>query len=322
MKTHRWLLSLLILPSLAAAPATGPATALVGPKFESQAAGITLRPPLGGKTVRGPVGSSEIVRFVNDDKKWILKVSRVLLEAGKPLPLSVWKDQAGVERPGMFELTIEQFKSDAPGAQMLRQEITKLGNHSMGQMAAKYDFGLETNLTQEAVIRTSDLQYYVLGMTSPAPRKGDITQDPNVQQAVETFSQVIDSVEILDQTAAKDDRDIRLLRTRLLYANLTEAKLRQLVQGEQWLRIMRDNKDVGYSYIVQDIARDLPRKGGKPEPASSPEGLRIGVRSRMLPQAGVQVDSECWYFTTFDRKYEAFSTLAYTEDPKSGKTTS
>src|SRR5262249_11656831 len=160
-----------------AQPATAPSRDLLGLPYESLANGIMLRPPAGSKQIRGALGSNEVVRFVNESNKWVLKVTRGLLEDGKPLPLTKWQKE-GHEYPGMFELSIDQFKADVPGAQILRQDTGTYNNHTVGLMVAKYDYGLETNLNQEAVIPVNDMQYFILAMTSPAPRSGDLETDP------------------------------------------------------------------------------------------------------------------------------------------------
>src|SRR3954466_4765099 len=92
-------------------PATAPSGggSLLGQKFQSAAAGIAFSAPAGMKEVRGEVGSNEIVRFTSEEQHRELRVTRVTLEAEKPLPLTTWKDKDGVEHPGMLELTTEQF---------------------------------------------------------------------------------------------------------------------------------------------------------------------------------------------------------------------
>jgi hypothetical protein len=293
---------------------------LLGDKFQSPAAGIALRPPAGSKSVRGPIGSNQVVQFFQEEKKWTLTLTRVLLEEGKPLPLTSWKDKDGHDQPGMLELTTNQFKSDTPGAELLRQDTINVGEVGVGVMVARASSGLNTNLIQRAVIRASDLQYYLLAMTSPAPRDGDVTQDAGVQLAARTFSQMLDSIQLLDQSQIKHDQDERLYRTRTLLLNLTEDKIRGALRGEQWYRVTREGNDVGYSYVVEEIAHDLPRKG-QPPATTGPAGVLIGIRSRVIPESGVQVDSESWLFSTFDRKTESWSRISYTSNSKTGKST-
>lgn len=306
---------------LSAQPATRPGAPLLGQRFESLAAGIAFRPPADMKQLRGAIGSTEVVRFVNEDRKWILKVSRVLLEPDKPLPLSVWKDKDGIERPGMLEFITSQFKTETPGAEVLRQDVIEIGEASVGLMAAKFNFGLETNLSQQAIVRASDLQYYVFALTCAVPRQGNIEADPTTRLAVESFNAMVDTVQLLDQSRLKQDQDERLYRTRSLFVNLTRDKLSSTLVKEQWLRVVRDGKDVGYTYVIEEIARDLPRKG-RPERQAGTEGVLVGARARLIPETGGQTDSESWLFCTFDRKYEAWSSIAVTDDPNTGRISS
>ncbi|WP_428940235.1 hypothetical protein [Fontivita pretiosa] len=307
-------------PPAASAPSTLPAQNLLGPGFRSLAAGIELAPPAGSREIRGALGSDEIVRFVHDERRWVVRVTRVILE--KSLALTTWKDADGVERPGMLESITEQFKRDNPSHEILRSDTTNIADADVGILVARYNFALETNLLQQAIVRGGELVYFVISMTSPAPRTGDLEEDPNVVLAAETFQQMLSSIRLLDQTELKLDQEDRLFRTRTLYVNLTERKLREALIPEQWFRVIREGKDIGYSYVVEEVARDLPRKGKiERSPAGGPHGILVGVRSRMIPQPGVQIDSETWMFNTFDRKVESWATLTYATDAQGGKTT-
>jgi hypothetical protein len=74
--------------------------------------------------------------------------------------------------------------------------------------------------------------------------------------------------------------------------------------------MVKDGKDIGYTYIVEEIGRDLPRHGQRDalQSADSPEGVVIGMRSRTLPEPGVQIDAESWAWASFDRRHEKFHT--------------
>jgi len=135
---------------------------------------------------------------------------------------------------------------------------------------------------------------------------------------VATFSAVLDSLQLLDQTTLKEDQDQRLFRTRTLFVNLTRKKLTDALVKQQWLRILRDGKDVGYTYVVEEIGHDLPRKG-RADRQGGNEGILIGIRSRRINAGVGQLDTESWQFCTFDRKYEAWSTVGYTTDLKGNK---
>jgi hypothetical protein len=221
----------------------------------------------------------------------------------------------------MLEVTVDQFKAVTPGTQILKEFPDDTREPQIGFMAAKYNFGFETNLTQQAIIRASNLRYYILSFTSAAPREGELESSPAVLEAVHAFEQVVQTVEISDLSDVRQDQEERLFRTRTLFVNLNESRLRKTLVPEQWLRFIQDGKDVGYSYVIQEVARDLPRKG-KPEVQTGPEGVLVGIRSRLIPEPGVQTDAESWYFMTFDRKFETFSTVVYGQHPKTGNTTS
>jgi hypothetical protein len=327
MMTHRIVMALLAgclitVPARAQTLPVTPGSELLGQRFESRAAGIALRPPLGMKTIRGAVGKAEVVRFIDDERKWVVKVTRVILEMDKPVPLTKWKDDEGRINNGMLEFTTEQFRTDTPGAEILRQDVIDVGDLPVGMMAARFNFGLETNLTQQAIVGqpSSQLQYYIIAMTCPAPRQGDLESDPGVRAAVESFNATVRSVQVLDQTAIKEDHVERLFRTRTLFVNWTTDRLKRSIQPEQWLRVIQDGKDIGYTYVVEELGQDIPRKG-KPDRQGPAQGVLIGVRSRMLPPTGGQLDSESWLYCSFDRKNEAWSTIAYIDDPKEGKST-
>src|SRR5262245_51429988 len=147
MTIHRFILVLLI-GSLAISPIarsqTTRQTALsgetaLGQRFESLASGIALRPPAGTKLFRGVFGTSEVARFVDEDRKWAIKLSRILLEDNKPVPLTTWKDaKNNAEHPGMLQFTIEQFKLERPGAEFFRQDTTWTKVGEVGMLAARY----------------------------------------------------------------------------------------------------------------------------------------------------------------------------------------
>ena len=283
----------------------------LGAVFESQSAGIAFRTPSDCKQVRRP-GADEIVQYVSDAKKWHLRVHRI--QFGQPVPIATRKDpKTQKDVPGLLEMTLEQFQVDKPGAQVLREEVVPLGDALVGMIAARYSEGLETFLHQQALVRQSDRTYAIFTMTSPAPRAGageEIAQDPRVRDAVETFNAVLDSVRMLDQSHIREEQQQRLYRTRSLFLNVTENRLRNALIKEQWLRMLdAKGRDVGYLYVVEEVAADLPKKKAPKKPGRD-DGVRIGIRSRTLPEAGVQVDAEQWMWMAFDKRHEQWSAAA------------
>lgn len=293
-------------------------TKALGTKFQSLAAGFAFCPPAEMKPFKGQLGTDEVARYTNDDRHWILKVTRLLQNVRTPL--DKWtdpKDPNQVQHNGMLQFAIEQLKADSPQIEIVRGEgdgsIINVGPHPVGMIAARYNFATETNLTQEAVVQANEKDYFIIAMTCPAPKRGELDEDIGVKYAVDAFGASVDSVQILDQSMIEQDNIARLDRTRALLVNWTENKIRNSIVKEQWLRVIKDGKDIGYTYITQDIARDIPRKG-KPERQTGPEGLLVGQRSRTITDKGLQIDSETWSFCSFDRRYEDWSTVAVSQN--------
>lgn len=279
----------------------------LGGRFQSEAAGIAFTGPADCREIRR-TGTEQVVQYVNEQRKWSLTVSRAVL--GKSVPLTEWTDGEGRRQPGMLEATVEQMKADSPGIEILRQDFINVGSTEVGMIAARVTIGLETRLTQRALVRSSDRLYFSFTFLTPAPREGALEQDPETSRVVDLFNRIIDSVKVLDQSRLMEEQNQRLYRTRALYVNLTEDRLRGVLAPEQWLRLLRDGKDIGYSYVVEEVATDLPRPGIAADAnRGGREGVRVGIRSRTYPDAGMQVDAETWLFVTFDRRNEIWSNV-------------
>ena len=286
----------------------GAGGARLGDVFESQSAGIAFRAPADARLVRRG-GGDEIVQYVNEQKKWNLRVHRI--QFGEPMPVAARKDRKTEKVvPGLLELTLDQFKLDKPGAEVLRDDVVPMNDALVGLIAARYSEGFETYLHQQALVAQSERTYAIFTMTSPAPRAGDVTADAAVREAVETFNAVLDSVRVLDQSHIREEQQQRLYRTRALFLNVTENRLRNALIKEQWLRMLDKNgRDVGYMYVVEEVAGDLPKKRAPKKPTRA-DGVRIGIRSRTLPEPGVQVDVEQWMWMAFDKRHEQWSGAA------------
>jgi hypothetical protein len=294
-------------------PDATPTNAHLGSPFEDLAAGISFAPPGGTKEIRGLPGDV-IVRYVDDDRHWVLTVNKMTFErpvrlfnpaSTQPVP------DAPKTSKGILDLLADKMKTDAPNAQVLRQDVITISGVDVGMLAARYTIGPQTNLTQQAIFKADDENFYLFNLTTPAPRTGEIGDDANVQSAVGTFTDMLDTVHLLEQTSVREEQEERLMHTRTLFVNWTPEKIKAALVKEQWLRLLRDGRDVGYSYVVEEEGRDLPRPGHKQsEFAGGDEGVLIGVRSRSVPKAGVQVDSQSWMWVSFDRKHEKWSDAA------------
>lgn len=296
--------------------------------YQNPLAGIAFRTPAGLREVKGQ--GEEIARFVNQDQRWELVVTRAT--SAQPLPLTGAAPGAHaaptVPRPskngedgvgvgaaatqsseplqfGLLETLAARLKQSNPGVEIVRQDTVNLGEFSAGIIAARVSARGGPKLLQQAMVQANDQLYYVLTMTSPAAEdaKGADSADAGEIAAVDAFSTVLDSVELLDRTAVKDDQNERLFRTRSLFVNLTSARVRQALIHEQWMRLVQNGKDVGYTYIVEE-----------PDDAAGQNGVKIGIRSRSYPNDDTQVDGETWYFVSGDRNHENWSNLLWVQN--------
>ncbi len=288
------------------APTTRP---LLGAPYSSQAAGISLTPPAGCKIVNRPVGDT-VVEFVSEARKISLRVTKTSFS--KPIKLSIGPDAPGPvingeKDKGLLEMTVAQLSARMANNKVLRQDVLPLSGHDAGVIVMRATAGVHPQLVQQAIIQFNEQTYFNLIMTTPGlsfdapPEKADATEI----NAAATFRAVLDTVQLLDPEKLRDEQVNRLFRTRTMFVNWTEAKVRSALIPEQWMRVIRDGKDIGYSYLVEE-----------PETRGVNPGVKIGIRSRTVPKPGQQIDAETWYHVTFDRKQENWSSIALVTEAK------
>jgi hypothetical protein len=274
----------------------------LGEPFQSIAAGIALRPPQGGKMVRRP-GSAEIVRFVYEKANSVLTVTSTSLP--RPTSLST-ADLPNAPDAGILEMAAAEMTRVHPEAQIVRQDTTNLDEQGVGMLAARYLIGETSFLVQQALIQGTEQSFYTVTYITPGAKVGtplDAPLDPTEVSAVETFSTVLDTVKLLDRTEIKLDQDQRLYRTRALYVNLSQAKLEKLLIAEQWFRMVKNGRDIGYLYTIEE-----------PSTIGNEPAIRIGMRSRTFDEKQRRIDAEAWLSVTGDRKQERWSRVSYVTD--------
>ncbi len=300
-KPTRLILAILLCLSLPQSLLKGQESGgLLGPAFESPTAGIALRRPANCREILKTGG--EIVEFVNDEQNLQLRVSRTILR--DPTPLTASKDNAGRETPGMLESTADRFKTANIGARVLRQDVVNIADANVGMLAVRYNSGARQKLMQQALIAANDRLYYVLTLTTPASRNDQ--PDDGEKQAVELFGQILDSVRLIDTAPIRADQEARLYRTRGFLVNLTENRIKGAMLPEQWIRLVRNGKDIGYTYVAEEI--DNTRPGGA--------GLLVSVRARTVPAAGLQADVGSQLYVSFDRRHETWASVTETQKGK------
>jgi hypothetical protein len=300
----------------------------LGSEFTSQAAGISIRPPAGARTVRRAVGDL-VVDFIHEEKKINLRVTRTVLS--KPMKLTAPPpDKKQQDDPdfqperGMLDFSTDSLLMNLPIHKVLRKDVIPLAGHDAGIIIVRASTGVQDSIVQQAVIQSNERLYYTIYMSSPGqpanpprdPAKPD--EEPKVlppneveKEAAQLFRTVLDSVRVLDPEKLRADQEDRLFKTRALFLTWSEAKHRSILIKEQWMRVLKDGKDVGYSYIVEDTEQ----RGVNP-------GVKVGIRSRMLStpvkptDSTTQLDTETWYHVAFDRRTESWTSQAFFQESK------
>ncbi|MDB5293422.1 MAG: hypothetical protein JWL69_4663 [Phycisphaerales bacterium] len=324
----------------------------LGNTYESQSGGVSFRPPASMKVVNA-LDAKFIAEWSDPQREWTLKLSRIVLE--KNTPLTTRRDNLNIKDvDGFLETTVKRLQQAIPGGKLLRQDVTNIrdggrfdkdhpqAKDNVGMIAIRYSEAGKRRLAQQAIIQSDERIYFLLSFVTPGSSVNDenAPEDPGERQAAELFSKMLDTLRLLDRTAIKQDQDARLYRTRALLVNLTAPKLKAAMRDEQWVRIMKDGKDVGYSCITETNADGIPRaltaeelRAGKKETdlvdSKNGTGILIGVRARMISdgvrsnktKGPIQSDSSSWFFSSLDRKHEDFSRITVTDDHVAPKKT-
>ena len=127
------------------------------------------------------------------------------------------------------------------------------------------------------------------------------------------------------------------------FVNLTGRQAQRSASiPEQWFRVLKDGKDIGYTYVVEEEAGGIPhlkhqtgdkevgcrsteQERDEPAECARRHDILIGVRSRMILEATradktrgpVQTDSESWLFVAADRRHEDWTRAVVIDDGKS-----
>lgn len=300
-------------PEPTAEQSVAPALVALDPVYETLTGGIALRPPGDSRRIEGAADPDLVVQFVQDEKRWSLNVYRYTFTE----PTSLGSSQTNPAQRGLLETTAVNFATSQPGVQLLRQDVVNAGSYDVGLLAMRYGSASQRRLNQQAIFKASDRVFFVLSFNSPSSvPPGDSAEpateqnnDPQEQQAVATFSAIVDTVHLLDRMYIKREQDERLRRTQALMINFNEHKLTQVAQKEQWLRLMRDGRDIGYIYKVEE-----PYVWGKNS------GLLVLTRTRTKPDDATQVDAASSMWTSYDQKEEFWVSNAIVDTGQPGKT--
>lgn len=339
------------------APATAPREQLAEP-FTSTVGGISIRPPIGMQLLVR-LDQTRLAQWRDDRRNWMLSLRRIVL--ADPTPLTTER-HLGKPVRGLLEMTLDSLQQSLPGARILRNDVTNIvgaalpeqtdpdaagddkSKPNVGLIIARYSAAGAPQLLQQAIVRGDNHLYYLIEFTTPGSKSIDDkgAEDPNERAAVSMFQEVLDTVHLVDTSKIREEQEKRLYATRAFLTNLTPAKLRKALVPEQWFRILVGGKDVGYTYVMEQLAGGLPepdadlvkraREGKlsdeeKSRPLLLPrmtpgEDILVGAKTRVVmngprsnkTQGPIQTDSENWMFVTADRKHEDWSRLIVQHD--------
>lgn len=272
--------------------------------FSSVEAGFELKMPDG---VRQPTdGFHTLAVVVDTSKGWRFEVQRMSLSA--PATLESRQLPEGGKQAGLVEVVTNQTVRET-GGEVLRSQVTPLGEGEAGVIVVHSSTPALSQLRQIALIPASDLLYYRLVMTSPAPagEAGAMTADENVKAAAAAFSKALNTFKRLDQAGIREDQNQRLFRTRALFVNLTRPSVLQALEEEQWWRIRKAGEDIGWAHVREHAADGIPNgrgNEGQADPLSA-KGVRIGIQTHLVTDAAT-IDRFTWLWAAFDRREEKF----------------
>jgi hypothetical protein len=295
------------------APATQPD--LLGDIFRSPANGIALRPPVScTRVVTGVPG--EVAEFDDDDGHWTLRVTRLSFD--KPLPLNVYRDQYNQEQPGLLQQTVQKLQQEGI-SQVVSQDVVQISatagaQTAVGILVMRRDENFQRRLVQQAIVAANDQLYYIVELNTPArPDPNGAAEDPGERHAADSFNAVVDSIQLLDRASIKHDQDDRLIRFRGLIANWVPSFLKSRLVPEQYFRLVRDGKDIGYTYEIDEYDDGAGKIAGTPI-------IRVSVRSETKPTDTTAVEVQSRLIATVDRKHENWVNIAVVISPTPGAT--
>jgi len=325
---------------------------LLGAQFESESGGISLRLPRGFRQLQSQNSGDDIGQFGDAKRKWELKITRIMRQT--PTNLASTVDNFAKPIPGLLEQTVNNLRRDLSGCTVLRQDLTniadpglgesnpdsKVAANNVGMIAIRYSGVGRHFLSQQAIIQATDRLFYLITLTNPIPDTAGpkLPTSDDERSAVQTFRQMLDTVRLLDTAGIRREQDDRLVRTRRLLLELKNKKrLERVLVPEQWLRITRNGRDIGYSYITEQQAAGVPKPRkpvevlrGDPIKIEKGDGFLIGIRSRTIstpevvvdganpelskPKGPVQIDNATWLFVSPDQKLEDWSRITVVDD--------
>jgi hypothetical protein len=148
-------------------------------------------------------------------------------------------------------------------------------------------------------LEINDQFYYVFDFTSPSGHQAaekDDAEDPAEKTAADIFEAMLDSVALIDPRPIIEDNNNRLFRTRTLMLNFPKA-IHQTVAPEQAFRVIKDGKDIGFSYVSEEVGERQGETGvivAVLSQGTGDGGLTVKVGSEMFASLDFKTSTESW----------------------------
>ncbi|HSW47409.1 MAG TPA: hypothetical protein VLM89_17735 [Phycisphaerae bacterium] len=218
----------------AAAPAASPKGTLHAPYVDGSF-GFMLAFPDGSEIEREKQfitpAELEIVRFVQLQHTW-------------SLALRLATEERPLDPEAMLEKTAARLTNQLQDMKVLRSEPTRIDTREGARFACSFKADNTDWLRQQAWVRKSTREYYVL-----------ITITPLADQAVavSVFDEIVTSFKILRTELAQERLDAALERGADLIRKLAANPARQRALGtvDTFLRYIENGKETGFRHILQ-----------------------------------------------------------------------
>lgn len=291
---------------------------LLGNQFKSVSSGIAFKPPAASRQVQ-PKEENQIVEFDSDLRPgWTLIAKKMpfthdmvlttsnghpgvpIIVTDPPKPPHTTPTTRVVVESGVLEQYLVQLKRSYGELNVLRSDTIyagQTGTLNIGMLAVQYTYEGQRELKQIALVQRDPQQFFVLELTTPGSDNAD---SPLLRDAAATFSQMMDSIVLVDQSPLRDEQDARIMHTEALFGGWTEKNINDILIAQRYLRIIRDGKDVGYVYATE-----------KPFKESGLPAVRIAMRMHRNDGSAGPTDSQTIMVSTIDyhHSHEQWSTL-------------
>lgn len=244
----------------AAAPESGPDLMLLSnERWSEHSYGISLRPPLG----------CNLVERTSDDA-----VLRILGDAGYRISVYVRKSP---ERPTLEQLLAKlmgQFAVDQMNSTILVDpKETRIAQvRGLVTYIKVVDPKRKDWVMGFAVLQLNPGAYVMFQLESPMTW---------FQGSRAIFEAVLASMELVNPFDMNEAREAAVARSIEWRSTLKPVDLQQAVIAHQWLRILQNDKEVGYMHVAQKQDREMQSTG-----------IRVDV------EAMIQMDKDFTYTTT------------------------